>query len=533
MGLFMSPGAVVTQLDGMNQNLSKVLENAEAVLKRVFDLEETADVLQGESYDSIREYYENVHIPVLYGFIMYAEELIQENYNYKMYIAGNLAGIGYVDEDALRDDLVKLQQQMDCVRGMMNQRGYPSSVSGLLDSMEQTKRLIEKKLDQIEDFLSATAGLYDGAEAYADALKGGIECMQTVVLRGNKISYRVNPLNSDWAAELEEKWVEKELKEKELFVNAMSEQFGFDDQTAVILYDLYYRMQQEDVDNINQKYFAILSSYVYSNSAGSSLKNTVWHEIAGTYDGETLRQILEDYGFTEEEIALLNQNISLNYNLSCESNPDTALNYYQKNDLSHMSVICATMLNDYGTGWKMAGGFAGWLCNGIYNLEANAGYVGDVYGTAGNGAKLTQDDYKADLDAVNLCSRLEVCGNGIGVIGQYYEGISNGEINRADEFIINLGEGDYDKGVDYLRSQMEDNQTFLNRIPVGRFTEMGLQASINVLSGGGISLAGDIYSEKSKIQRNFYESLLEGSNEYMEKEHVNINMAENGIQENE
>ncbi len=153
-----------------------------------------------------------------------------------------------------------------------------------------------------------------------------------------------------------------------------------------------------------------------------------------------------------------------------------------------------------------------------------------MFGTAGNGAKLTQDDYKADLDAVNLSRRLENCGNGIGVIGQYYEGISTGEINRADEFIINLGEGDYENGVQYLKEQRDSNQTFLETASLGIFREMGRDASANVLLGGGTELMSDVYSEKLKIQKNFYRSLLEGSNEYMETESVNIGLAEGGIQ---
>lgn len=492
-------------------------------------------MLQGESYDSIRDYYENVHVPVLHGFIMYAEELIQENYHYKMCIGSHLAGIGYVDEDALREDLENLRRQMESVRGIMNQKGYPSSVSGLLDSLEQTERLILKKLEQIDDFLGATAGIYDGSDAYADSLKSGIDCMQTVTLHGNKICYILDPLNNDWAVDLENQWIEKEIKEKELFVNAMSGQFGFDDETALILYELYCHMQQEGVEDINQKYFAILASYIYSNSEGFSIKNTVWHGIAGTYDKNELNQMLTGYGFTAEEIELLKNSVSYNYYKSCLDDENSAGPYYQKNDLSHMSVICATMLNDYNAVWEKAGGFGGWLCNGIFNLEANAGYVGDVYGTAGNGAKLTQDDYKADLDAVNLCSRLEVCGNGIRVIGQYYEGISNGEINRANEFIINLGEGDYNKGLDYLKDQMEDNRNFLKYYPQGTATEMGVTATKNVLKEGlGFwSLTKEIYAEKAKILNNFYGSLLEGSNEYLEKEQVNIDMAESGIRGND
>jgi len=530
MGLVMSPGSVVSQLDEMNRNLNRTTENAEFLLRQIESLKETRNTLQGESYQSIRNYYDNVHIPILHGFIGYAEELIQENYNYKLCIAGNLAGIGYVDEDALKEDLENLRRQMDCVRGIMNQKGYPSSISGLLDSMEETERLIVKKLEQIEDFLSASAGMYEGMDAYENCLKSGIECMLTVTLHGNLFSYRVNPLNREQMAELENKWIQKKIKEKELFVHAMSGQFGFDDQTAELLYKLYDRMQQEHVENINQKYFAILASYVYSNSANASIKNTIWHKIAGTSDEKALNEMLEGYGFTEEEQRILNNNIMLNYKYSQSNGEEDAGSYYDKNDLSHMSVICATILNDYGKGWEAAGGFAGWFFNGIFNLEANAGYVGDVFGTAGNGAKLTQDDYKADLDAVNLSRRLEDCGNGIGVIGQYYEGVSTGEINRADEFIINLGEGDYEKGVQYLKEQRDSNQTFLETASMGVFREMGKDASVNILLGGGTELLSDIYSEKLKIQKNFYRSLLEGSNEYMETESVDIDLAERGIQ---
>ncbi len=359
MGLVMSPGSVVSQLDEMNQNLNRTSEKAELLLRQIESLKETRNTLQGESYQSIRNYYDNIHIPILHGLIGYAEELIQENYNYKMCIAGNLAGIGYVDEDALKEDLENLRHQMDCVRGIMNQKGYPSSVSGLLDSMEQTERTIVNKLEQIEDFLGASAGMYEGLDTYENCLKSGIECMLTVTLHGNLFSYRVNPLNREQIAELENKWIQKKIKEKELFVHAMSGQFGFDDQTAELLYRLYDRMQQENVENINQKYFAMLASYVYSNSANAGIKNTIWHKIAGTSDEKALNEMLEGYGFTKEEITLLKDNILLNYDKSWLDNEQDADNFYQKNDLSHMSVICATMLNDYGKGWEAAGEFAG------------------------------------------------------------------------------------------------------------------------------------------------------------------------------
>ena len=528
MGLVMSPGAVIVQLDEMNDKLNRSLENAEKVLSTITGLEETGDVLKGDAYDSLREYYRTMHLPVLHGFIMYMEDTIQENYQYQMCIGSHLSGIAYVDEDALKEDLENLRRQMDRVRGLLGQKTPPVHTYGMLEVLVRTERLIEKKLEQIRDFTGASTGIYAGLESLESSLMRGIEWLHGSVFDGKTIRYEVDSVHPAWMSELENMWIEKEIREKELFVRAMQEEFGFDAETSRILYDLYYCMQEQGVEDINQKYFAILASYGYGRTAEFDLKNNVWEQIAGTHEIEELNKVLAGYGLSEMEINVLRVSIDSNHKKSCEDYNGGTNDYYLKNDLSHMSVISATMLNHYNKVWEFAGGFAGWLCNGIFDLEANAGYVGDVYGTAGNGPKLTQDDYRADLDAVNLCSRLAVSKNGIAVIGRYYSGIREGKINRADEFIVNLGEGDYHKGLDHLQSQIENNREHLKYTPAGWFLDMGIHAAGEVLSGGGISLGKDIYKEQEKIQRNFYRSILEGSNQYKEAEAVNVGLAEKG-----
>lgn len=525
MGLVMSPGLVMGQLDVMNERLNSSAQRINSLLNCVTDLEETRDMLKGESYDSIREYYQAMHIPVLRGFLMLIEDTIQENYQYKLCIGNYLSGLGYVDEDALKEELENLCNQMECVRGLLSAKNPPSSAWSLLDVMERTERLIEKKLEQINDFLGASAGCYGGLETYETSLQRGIECLHGAVFDGKRIDYQVSNINLSWIDELDKKWIERGIKEKELYIEAMKEHFGFDDETSRILYDLYYRMQQNGVEDLNQKYFAILASYVYSNSVNKSLKNTVWHEIAGTYDKDVLDEMLERYGVTKGERDYLELTIQANYNLSCKPNKEKN-GYYLKNDLGHMSVICATILKNNNKIWEFAGGVAGWYCSGIFNLEENAGYIGDVFGTAGNGAKLTQDDYKADLDAVNLCNRLACNDNCIRVIGQYYNGISSGEINRASEFLVNLGDGDYKTGVEYLENQMKKANTHVLYHGIG--ADIGIKSTINVITGGGVPLLKDIYEERGKIQRNFYKSLMNSSNEYMEIEPVDLEIAEMG-----
>ncbi len=525
MGLVMSPGQAAGQLDIMNEGLNSSAQRIRKLLSCMAELEETKDILKGESYDSIRDYYQTMHIPVLRGFLMLIEDTIQESYQYKVCIGNHLSGLGYVDEDALKEELENVRNQIDCIRGLLSRKNPPSSAWGLLEVMEKTERLIEKKLEQINDFLGASAGCYGGLEAQKAGIQRGIECLHEAIFDGKRIDYRTNNINLSWIAELDRKWIEREIKEKELYIEAMKEHFGFDDETSRILYDLYYRMQQSGVEDLNRKYFAMLASYIYSDSVNKDIKNTVWHEIAGTYDEDVLNEMLERYGLTEEERTHLKSAIRDNYGLSCISVREEN-DYYLKSDLAHMSVISATILKNNSKILEFAGGAAGWYCSGIFNLEENAGYIGDVYGTAGNGAKLTQDDYKADLDAVNFCNRLAYNDNCIRVIGQYYSGISSGEINRASEFIVNLGGGDYKTGVEYLETQMQKANTHALYHGIG--PDIGIKSTIQVITGGGISLLKDIYEERGKIQRNFYKSLMNSSNEYMEIEPVDIEIAEMG-----
>lgn len=524
MGLRMSPGSVVSQLDAMNGEMNRVIDNAYRVLHNIVGLDNTTDALCGKSYDNIREYFNLFHVVAIQGTILFAEEMIQANNAYKGCIFGQLGGIGYVDEDALKRDAKCIEEQINQVYELMGRSKV--SYSAMLDSLYDALRLVNKKLDQIEGFVSATGGIYQGAEASKESLGRAVSCIDSSTFDNNMINYRVRQIDREWADKIKSQWIEKEIREKELYINAMKECYGFDDETSQILYDLYYRMWNEGVTDINQKYFAILASPVYGGEEG--IKTVAWKKIAGIYDEESLERVLEGYGLTEVEWDEIRNELNNNYKKSQEKQITDDNVYYGKSDLSHMSVICATMLKDNEAIWKFAGGAAGWVFNGIFNLEANAGYVGDVYGTLGNGTKLTQDDYKADLDAVNIFNRLGENTNLIRTMGIYYQEISDGDANRAREFVTNLGKGDYKKGVEYLQSQVDQNQGYLSFGAGAALSNIGVKASSEVIGGGGVTLMREIYAEKQKVQRNFYRSLMEGSNEYVEYEEVNIDLAETG-----
>ena len=218
MGLIMSPGSVMAQLDSMNSQLEKAIENAGEGLRVMAQLAETKDELSGKSYDSMREYYELIHIPVLQGIILYAEALMQENNAYEGCISGNLSGIGYVDEDALKEDRDAIKRQIDAVYGLMSR--YKGSFSDYLSALERALELVEKKLDQIDSFMDSAAGLYQGMDSYRSLLHRGIICLRGNHFNRNTRSYEIDGIAKDWIEDIEKNWTKKTER---LFYNQLSD----------------------------------------------------------------------------------------------------------------------------------------------------------------------------------------------------------------------------------------------------------------------------------------------------------------------
>ena len=564
MGLKMSPGSVIAELDAKNTGMNQIIDNAKKVLFEISTLEESSDRLQGESYNSIREYYTTLHVAVMHQTIIFAEAVIQENNAYKACICGELGGIGYVDEDALERDKECIEEQINRVYELMNVvKGC--SYSALLGSLENALHLVEKKLRQIESFLGASSGLYQNIGSYQADLKRGIECLHSSVFDGSRINYQVNHADLSWVNRIEKDWVKRNLELekafKETFLKNMEEQFGFDRRTGEILFRLYNSMEKSDAKDVNLEYFKLLASFVYTYEevrydesvlwqifnfgAGPMINaeefkepltklekekkltlNDLWHFLVGTYSRDGLENELKRYGLTEEDISYLEKSITANYNYSSwEELKDQEASaeykqYSKKIDMAHMSIVITAILTPDNNAFMKAGVGSG-IFNGIYDLRANAGYVGDVYGTAGNGPKLTPDDYKADLDAVNLSARFQNSGNAIEIMNQYYSEITGGTGNRAKEFATNIGHGDYKEGIKILKEQACRHDVYI------------LEHMSAELLFEKIRMPEGVWEERGKIVRNFIHSIESGRNEYEAYEDVDIEFAENGDRKNE
>ena len=86
----------------------------------------------------------------------------------------------------------------------------------------------------------------------------------------------------------------------------------------------------------------------------------------------------------------------------------------------------------------------------IENEDDLAGWQGDVAGTMGLPPSLCNDDYRSDLDAVNIYNKMKNGDSVVDVTNSYYDSVERISGYRTYEFVQNIGEGDYTKGMKRL-----------------------------------------------------------------------------------
>ncbi|MCM1425640.1 MAG: DUF4280 domain-containing protein [Eubacterium sp.] len=142
-------------------------------------------------------------------------------------------------------------------------------------------------------------------------------------------------------------------------------------------------------------------------------------------------------------------------------------------DFSHQQILTATITLDDVTADKLLGSFVSGAV-GMYELRTRlphvlsfwagkktseivnsyrtslAGWLGDMRLVD---SKMSEDDYKADLDGLNVSNLIiKEDINTVEAINEYYEALESGEKIREKEFLCNMGNGDALEGYNNIRN---------------------------------------------------------------------------------
>jgi len=468
--------------------------------------------LQGAAYTAGKGLFERLIIPAIKKLQLAVDDIKFEIQSYE-YAHSVVSEYGILDEEDLQEQLRIKEQKLKEVKEQMRQfetfvnqvgsfdidsssflAGRPYKLTRLKEQIELEIKDIKTRIEKLDWFVTDVARYFsDSLEVLNLAIQGAVELNSiTVDGLGNyyiPANIQVYGLKAILGVSI--------MNERSM-IQTLQDVYGFSKETACDIQELIILMKIANMapnKGLSEKELAIKLMILFASPSygETDLENFQWDHTTGEniFSRTEFIDKLKKLGFSYNKAINLYEEIRKQHvNVGKESNE-----IYGKTDFAHMMVTGATELSNNP--------------QLLANIAArgktvkSAGWLGDA-STIGLGmqANLGNDDYKADLDAVNIARRIaQGSGSFEDTLRGYYKDLDNGVTNRAKEFQTHY--------------KLKDIISEIN--------EVDFSGERNVRSVGVISFV--IYDNSQKrtlnpVAKKFVNSLEKNSNEYIDEEIV-------------
>ena len=506
---------------------------------------EDTESLKGDAYNSARSFFASVLLPLSKGGQLYAETFSQaikklpEDYQ-------TMVDSKSWREDDLLDKIRQEEQMiayLDEVNQSLSSLTMDSEEKGrlrrsnveLMRGHHANKRVYETILRDLRTYDSYSGGLFDELDSIDVQLSRGLAQIETSW--DAKTGVFKIPSDLTWANYLFAYSDTKDMKlsrQEKAFVQTMMAEYGFDAETAQQLLTI-----KQGIDKKFPTSSQEFRDYIFLRVVGAAYYNGFqWNETAGhlkTYFynvtvgssiignsmtvEKPLLEIFKELGIKDETDAKkLIYNLRLQHALSNggdtvkkmhESDLSSGTNRYEDAQKNYQDAYATT--EDFDQFWDRklkaysnnGAGHADFTHQSITmatHLNPNQVQLADVYGgrehvkdlsgwegdTTKNATdkkpSIGEDDYKADLDSVNLIGRMQKGQSYDQAISSYYADLQKDSTLREREFLKNKDWKEVrstiyasilplevmEKGEDAIKAYIESNypevSTFLNRL---------------------------------------------------------------------
>ena len=457
---------------------------------------EDTESLKGNAYDSARSFFASVLLPLSKGGQLYAETFSQAIKKLPEDYQSMVDSKSWREDDLL--DKIRQEEQMiaylDEVNQSLSSLTMDSEEKGrlrrsnveLMRGHHANKRVYETILGDLRAYDSYSGRLFDELDSIDVQLSRGLAQIETSWDAKQGV-FKI-PSDLTWANYLTAYSDTKDMKlsrQEKAFVQTMMAEYGFDAETAQQLLTI-----KQGIDRKFPTSSQEFRDYIFLRVIGAAYYNDFkWNETAGglgqyfykefvsdPQTGQkwiTLKPIVEIYqelGLKEEKAKELYYNLRLQHELASGENNDsetlkvnspklyetykkryseaydkeddfdkfwdTKLKAYSNNgaghaDFTHQSITMATHLNPNQV--QLAD-----LYGGRERVKDLSGWEGDTTFNANDmKPSIGEDDYKADLDSVNLIGRMQKGQSYDQAISSYYADLQKDSSQREREFLKN------------------------------------------------------------------------------------------------
>ena len=523
----------------MCQSQAEAYQDLQSAIQK---FSEDTESLKGDAYDSARSFFASVLLPLSKGGQLYAETFSQAIKKLPEDYQSMVDSKSWREDDLL--DKIRQEEQMiaylDEVNQSLSSLTMDSEEKGrlrrsnveLMRGHHANKRIYETILKDLRAYDSYSGGLFDELDSIDVQLSRGLAQIETSWDAKTGV-FKV-PSDLTWANYLTAYSDTKDMKlsrQEKAFVQTMMAEYGFDAETAKQLLTI-----KQGIDKKFPTSSQEFRDYIFLRVVGAANYNEFqWNETAGHlktyfYDvtvgssitgksrtvEKPLLEIFKELGIKDETDAKkLIYNLRLQHELASgkasysdklkSEDPelyetfkkrysevynkeeifdtfwDRKLKAYSNNgvghaDFTHQSITMATHLNPNQV--QLAD-----VYGGREHVKDLSGWEGDTTKNATDKKpSIGEDDYKADLDSVNLIGRIQKGQSYDQAISSYYADLQKDSTLREREFLKNkdwkqvrstiyssiLPLEIMEKGEDAIKAYIESNyqgvSKFLNRL---------------------------------------------------------------------
>ncbi|MCM1183227.1 MAG: DUF4280 domain-containing protein [Roseburia sp.] len=223
---------------------------------------------------------------------------------------------------------------------------------------------------------------------------------------------------------------------QQAYMDMMQKSYGFDADQAILIQKAYNLFAAKGNAAHVHDFVANMAAFTYGGEFQFSF-------IDGIPDAETARKYFKRLGLSDQEVSELEDTVIKQHK------GDFQEDNQEKNDFVHEMAIYAGYFNGSKLHREILDMRIVQLLTG--DMETLNGYKGDVYS-----GKMGVEDMNADMDALNIYNMYtRVKGQDFfEVMTEYKRGVLDKEINRAECFLENLGDGDAEKGLENLEADL-------------------------------------------------------------------------------
>lgn len=479
MSIDMILGSARSQTNSIKSLTTKQIASYEEIERALSNFVLQTNSLKGVTYDSAKAYCSSVLTPVIRGSILLDQAIARSNEQYINTYTGEVHSDS-LKQSELERSIEDIKNQITLNENLLKENlslNPPNlrEVSNLQDKISSYRKIqndLEEKLRKLLAFNAKSPSIFQEIESLKNAVDQGMVLANRSWNPASKSFTLPSREDMEWTEIIEGKWEEKDYSQDELkYKESLKVQYGFDDKTSRIIVKLKRNIYKDSRIKDDEKDYVLtrlLGGLVYGHEENSLLNQTMWNNTAGFGQLESqvpefalkIKGQFKKYGdLTDSEYNYLKYKVRIQHGDYSPLSDDNRLNYKKnmevaightltekefnklwnnqvdsfksKTDFAHQYITMSTHLYRRPR-------FAD-LIGGREKTNDISGWLGDTTSAAGDPPSIGNDDYKADLDSVNITSLMKK--NNISFIeasNKYYNNLENGTYNRAEEFKKNI-----------------------------------------------------------------------------------------------